>query len=75
MMSAEKSMAGSLKYMAPEIIKGQKFSADPAIDIWSLGCTFAELLTGKILFQGENYIKQIKLIIDKLGNDFSFIFI
>lgn len=61
-------------YRAPEVMLSSHEYAKP-IDIWSLGCTFAELLTGKILFQGENYIKQIKLIIDKLGNDFSFIFI
>ena len=27
-----------------------------AIDIWSLGCAFAELLTRNILFKGTNYI-------------------
>jgi len=53
-------------YRAPEVMLSSHEYAKP-IDIWSLGCTFAELLTGKILFQGENYIKQIKLIIDKLG--------
>lgn len=38
-----------------------------AIDIWSLGCTFAELLTRQILFKGANYIQMIKLIFDTLG--------
>ena len=38
-----------------------------AIDMWSLGCTFAELLTRQILFKGTNYIQMIKLIFDTLG--------
>lgn len=33
----------------------------------SLGCTFAELMTGKILFKGANYMQMIKLIFDILG--------
>ena len=37
------------------------------IDVWSVGCTFAELLSKKFLFPGDNYIAQIKLIIDVLG--------
>ena len=35
-------------YRAPEIILGNKF--DEKIDLWSLGCTIYELITGKILF-------------------------
>lgn len=30
-----------------------------AIDVWSVGCIFAELLGRKPLFQGKDYIHQI----------------
>ena len=47
------------------------------VDVWSVGCAFAELLSKKYLFPGENYISQIKLILEALGtqelNDLSFI--
>lgn len=53
-------------YRAPEImLSSHEYSR--AVDMWSLGCTFAELVTRKILFRAENYIKQIKLIFDTLG--------
>lgn len=35
-------------YRAPEIILGQEFNEK--IDLWSLGCSIYELITGKILF-------------------------
>ena len=37
------------------------------VDIWSLGCSLAELLSRQILFKAKDYIKQIKLIFDTLG--------
>ncbi len=38
-----------------------------AVDMWSLGCTFAELITGDVLFPGKNYIQQVKFVVNKLG--------
>ena len=34
-----------------------------AVDMWSFGCTMAELMTFKVLFPGKNYIQQMKFII------------
>jgi len=39
----------TLCYRAPEILLGSR-EYGPAVDIWSAGCVFAELLTGNILF-------------------------
>ncbi|KAJ5066872.1 protein kinase shaggy-related [Anaeramoeba ignava] len=54
-------------YRAPELIFGSK-SYTQKIDIWSLGCVFAELILGKPIFQGENGVDQLKKIILILGN-------
>ncbi|PRQ40922.1 putative mitogen-activated protein kinase CMGC-MAPK family [Rosa chinensis] len=54
-------------YRAPELC-GSFFSKyTPAIDIWSIGCIFAEMLTGKPLFPGKNVVHQLDLITDLLG--------
>ena len=38
-----------------------------AIDMWSVGCIFAELLGRTPLFAGDDYIAQLRMICDKLG--------
>ncbi|CAM0947193.1 unnamed protein product [Alopecurus aequalis] len=54
-------------YRAPELC-GSFFSKyTPAIDIWSIGCIFAEVLTGRPLFPGRNVVHQLDLITDLLG--------
>lgn len=53
-------------YRAPEIMLAcQEYSS--SIDMWSVGCIFAELLARTPLFPGEDYIAQLRLICDKLG--------
>jgi len=37
------------------------------IDVWSVGCIFAEILSGKPLFPGRNVVHQLELITDLLG--------
>nr|XP_016511230.1 PREDICTED: mitogen-activated protein kinase 19-like isoform X2 [Nicotiana tabacum] len=54
-------------YRAPELC-GSFFSKyTPAIDIWSIGCIFAEVLTGKPLFPGKSIVHQLDLMTDLLG--------
>ncbi|KAJ1437805.1 Protein kinase domain [Sesbania bispinosa] len=54
-------------YRAPELC-GSFFSKyTPAIDIWSIGCIFAEMITGKPLFPGKNVVHQLDLMTDLLG--------
>ncbi|KAL5717712.1 cyclin-dependent kinase [Ranunculus cassubicifolius] len=56
----------SLWYRAPELLLGAgKYST--AIDMWSLGCIMAELLTKEPLFKGESEINQVNKIFEILG--------
>jgi serine/threonine protein kinase len=63
-------------YRAPEVMLCSH-NYSKSIDIWSAGCTFAEMINKKYLFPGDNYLNQIKLILDVLGspqeNDLDFI--
>lgn len=52
-------------YRAPEVILGAKYGMP--IDMWSLGCILAELLTGYPLFPGEDEGDQLACIIELLG--------
>ena len=53
-------------YRAPEVILNASMYSK-AIDIWSIGCVFAELLGRAPLFPGENYLDQVKRIVAILG--------
>ena len=50
----DKSKAGSLKYMAPEVLSGKNTSPDPAIDIFSLGVILFALVVGYLPFEGDD---------------------
>jgi len=52
-------------YRAPEIILGMQ--PDPAIDMWSIGCTLFELYTGKILFAGRSNNQMLKVMMECRG--------
>ena len=53
-------------YRAPEIMLACHEYSYP-IDVWSVGCIFAELLSRKPMFPGEDYIDQLTIISEKLG--------
>ncbi|XP_042430221.1 mitogen-activated protein kinase 10-like isoform X2 [Zingiber officinale] len=54
-------------YRAPELCGSFYSKYTPAIDIWSIGCIFAEILIGKPLFPGKNVVHQLDLMTDLLG--------
>lgn len=54
-------------YRAPELCGSFFARYSPAIDIWSVGCIFAEILQGRPLFPGRNVVQQLELITDLLG--------
>ncbi|XP_063226911.1 cyclin-dependent kinase 2-like [Bacillus rossius redtenbacheri] len=56
----------TLWYRAPEILMGSKFYST-AVDVWSLGCIFAEMLSKRALFPGDSEIDQLFRIFRTLG--------
>lgn len=56
----------TLHYRAPEILLGCR-EYTLAVDIWSVGCIFGEMLLGRRLFQGTNELHQMLEIARILG--------
>eukprot|EP01080_Neovahlkampfia_damariscottae_P008146 gene8146-12607_t len=56
----------TLWYRAPEILLGSKY--DLSVDLWSIGCIFAEILLRTPLFPGEKELDQLDKIYSVLGN-------
>ena len=52
-------------YRSPEVILGMTYGMP--IDMWSLGCILAELLTGYPIFPGENEQEQLSCIMEVFG--------
>mmetsp|Transcript_35452 Transcript_35452/g.71859 ORF Transcript_35452/g.71859 Transcript_35452/m.71859 type:complete len:236 (-) Transcript_35452:733-1440(-) len=56
----------TLWYRAPELLLGaNRYSA--AVDVWSVGCIFAEMATGVPLFAGRSDIDQLFKIFQRRG--------
>ncbi|GBM45561.1 Cyclin-dependent kinase 2 [Araneus ventricosus] len=56
----------TLWYRAPEILLGVK-EYSTSVDIWSLGCIFAEMLTKRPLFPGDSEIDQLFRVFRTMG--------
>lgn len=60
-------------YRAPEILMGARHYT-AAVDVWSVGCIFGELLRRRILFQAQSPVQQVKAMSPKKIRYFIFIF-
>ncbi|KAL1355776.1 hypothetical protein HN51_007763 [Arachis hypogaea] len=54
-------------YRAPELLLNcSDYTA--AIDVWSVGCIFGEIMTREPLFPGKDYVHQLRLITELIGS-------
>jgi serine/threonine-protein kinase ULK/ATG1 len=58
--SLASTLCGSPLYMAPEILKGEKYDAKS--DLWSIGAIIFEMLTGRTPFRAQNHIELLRKI-------------
>jgi len=56
----------TLWYRAPDVLMGSKKYSTP-IDIWSIGCIFAEMSNGRPLFPGSNPSDELLRIFKLMG--------
>eukprot|EP00994_Dinema_validum_P006586 NODE_496_length_1630_cov_89.496521_g356_i0.p1 GENE.NODE_496_length_1630_cov_89.496521_g356_i0~~NODE_496_length_1630_cov_89.496521_g356_i0.p1 ORF type:complete len:416 (-),score=111.77 NODE_496_length_1630_cov_89.496521_g356_i0:241-1488(-) len=54
-------------YRAPELLM-QWRGYSGAVDVWSVGCIFAEMFGRKPLFPGRNYLDQLHIILEVVGS-------
>jgi serine/threonine protein kinase len=53
-------------YRAPELCFGAEYYG-PAVDMWSIGCIFAEIVLGQPFLQGRSDREQLQLIANEFG--------
>ncbi|CAG8572433.1 5553_t:CDS:10 [Paraglomus occultum] len=63
--SLAETLCGSPLYMAPEILRYEKY--DAKADLWSVGAVLYEMATGRPPFKAQNHIDLLKKI--ELGED------
>lgn len=54
-------------YRCPEVLLAPHLPYTAAVDCWSAGCIFAELIRRKPAFQGKNFVHQVQVILERLG--------
>ncbi|CAG5127436.1 unnamed protein product, partial [Candidula unifasciata] len=54
-------------YRSPELLVGDT-QYGPPVDVWAIGCVFAELLTGQAIWPGRSDVDQLYLIRKTLGD-------
>lgn len=60
------NLTHSLRYRAPDVLLGSRKYSTP-VDIWSIGCIFAEMINGNPLFTGTSEETQLDTIFRHLG--------
>lgn len=63
--NGEVTDAGTLKYMAPEVLSGKNVNATKDIDVWALGVILYALLFNGLPFLGDKKEDIVKNIIEK----------
>ncbi|KAJ3149807.1 Serine/threonine-protein kinase [Geranomyces variabilis] len=58
--SLASTLCGSPLYMAPEILRGDKYG--PSADLWSFGAILYEMICGRPPFKAQNYIDLLRKI-------------
>ena len=53
-------------YRAPEVVL-RSANYDESIDLWAVGCVFAELMGRQPLFPGKNHLNQVQMIQQFVG--------
>jgi serine/threonine protein kinase len=61
----DKTDAGTLHYMSPEVLSRSNINAGPAIDVWALGIMLYVMVLGELPFNGDSEDEIVEEILKK----------